>query len=630
MIRMFLSTILGASLFMLGCASTLKDKNQPKVSFDEFRKLISPTSIVLLEGKNQFLTVLAMPNDPYPKVYRYDIASKQFTVDYDAGRGVFSLMMARDGKSLFLQMDNNGDENFQIYSYNPETRITSLVFGKDGFRAMANNTDQAGRWLFLTSNHENKAVYSVYRMDLQTKKMERMSDGKTNLGEAYISPDGQKIVAVRNLSNNENQTYWINTKTKKTQLLFKKPNSIFHPSFLDAKGQFLYGNSDFNRDRKACFKIALNKPNQATVVKEDKNKDITCSYGEWSKLYFLSESYNGRTTLNAYRKMFSDPVAIPQILENQTVSAVDFDRTSKQLLLQYSAANNPGSLYFLDITNGKLPHVLNYNRSPIPMEQLATSSDFTFKSFDGMEIHGILYAKPEWKTSGKKYPVVIWPHGGPDAHEGHNYRKWFQYLALNDFVVFAPNFRGSTGYGKKFETLNDKDWGGAHIKDIVAGKEAVTQLPWVDSNNAFIFGGSFGGYSTLSAITTHPEAFKAAVGFVAIANLSTFMKSIPPDEAWQTEFIREIGHPVHDIALYKERSPFFHVDKIKIPLQIYQAENDVRTVKAEMDTFVGEMRKQGKVVEYTVLKDVGHSLARPETQKQVAEGAVIFFKSQIQ
>ena len=104
------------------------------------------------------------------------------------------------------------------------------------------------------------------------------------------------------------------------------------------------------------------------------------------------------------------------------------------------------------------------------------------------------------------------------------------------------------------------------------------------------------------------------------------MKSIPPDEGWQTEFKREMGDPEKDKALYKERSPFFHVNNIKIPLQIYQAENDVRTVKSEMDDFVAEMQKQGKPVEYTVLKDVGHGLARPEAQKQVVEGTVRFFK----
>ena len=162
---------------------------------------------------------------------------------------------------------------------------------------------------------------------------------------------------------------------------------------------------------------------------------------------------------------------------------------------------------------------------------------------------------------------------------------------------------------------------------MVAGKEAIKNLPYIDEQNMFIFGGSFGGYSTLAAVTFQPKEFKAAVGFIAIGNLFTFMKSIPPDEAWQAEFTREIGDPKKDKALYRERSPFFHVNKIQTPLQIYQAENDVRTVKSEMDEFVAEMKKQGKPVQYTVLKDVGHGLATPESRKQVLEGTVKFFKS---
>ncbi len=618
----------GALVALLsGCASS--NKSDLKVSFDEFQKILSPRSTVVMEGQQALLLVMARPGDAYPKVYRYDIKDKKFTMVYDHGQSVGSLVESRTGKRLFLHIDEKGDENYKIYEFDPITYKAKLLFGKDKRQTYVVNTDETDKNLFFVSNYENKAIYSVYKMDLKSQKTTRLSDGKTNLMGALVSPDGSWVVASRYLSNNENQLFLINPNTKKTKLFFRKKNSTFEPAFIDFKTMSLYGNTDYKRDRTGCAKIPFNKPNQVYYVKEEKNKDVRCGYGEWSKLYYISKSFNGRSDLTFYKKMFADPIEVPQLLNNQTVRAIFYDRKTGKMLLKYSAANSPGSLYWFDIKNNQTSQVLDYNRSSIPQSALATSYDFEYESFDGLKIHGILYAKEDWKKSGKKYPLVVWPHGGPDFYESHNYRKWFQYLALNDFVVFAPNFRGSAGYGKKFETLNDKDWGGGHIRDLVEGRKAVEKLDWIDENNVFIFGGSFGGYSTLATTTFQPKAFKAAVGVVAIGNLFTFMKSIPPDEAWQAEFTREIGDPVKDKKLYEARSPFFHVDKIQIPLQIYQAENDVRTVKAEMDDFVAEMKKQGKPVAYTVLKDVGHGLARPEAQKQVAEGAVRFFKSQI-
>ncbi len=627
---MIKKTILGLfmSLIVASCATTGGNKDL-KVDFEEFQKILSPNSMVLMEGQKALLMTIARPGDEYPKVYRYDFPSKEFTLLYDHGQSVGQMVESRSGEKVFLHIDNKGDENSKIYTFDPKTKKAEMLFGNKDRRAYVVNTDKKDKTLFFISNHEKKSVYSIYTMDLSTKKVNRISDGRTNLMGAMVNPEGTLIVGSRSLSNNENQLYLIDTQKKTTKLFFKKPNSVFAPAFIDSKTASIYGTTDYKRNRQGCARIPLNKPNHVYYVKENKDKDIQCGYGEWSDLYYLLESYKGRTELTFYKSMFKNKIEVPQLFTNQTVRPVSFDRTSNQMLLKYSAANNPGSLYLFDIKSKKYSKVLDYNRSSLSEKMLATSYDFEYKSFDGMEIHGILYAKPEWKKSGKKYPLIIWPHGGPDFHESHNYRKWFQYMALNDFVVYAPNVRGSTGYGKKFETLNDKDWGGGHIKDLVEARKAVEKLDWIDENNTFIFGGSFGGYSTLATVTFQPDAFKAAVGVVAIGNLFTFMDSIPPDEAWQTEFKREIGDPEKDKDLYKERSPFFHVNNIKVPLQIYQAENDVRTVKAEMDDFVEEMKKQGKPVSYTVLKDVGHGLARPEAQKKVAEGAVLFFKSQM-
>ncbi len=629
MIKTFLTFFLAVAL--ASCTSkTVKQKTSGvAVSYEDFQKILQLRDITLVSGQGAFLTIMAMPGDSYPSIYRYDMKTKIFTKDFDRGQSISSLDQDRTGKSVYVLIDNKGDENTGVYVYDFEKKAVTPIFVKPGYKSYIIDSDKDGKNLFLVSNFEDKAIFSVYKMDTLTKAVERITDGRTNFVYGSVSPSGRKILAVRNLSNNENQVFVVDTKTKESTLLFKKKDSIFSPTFFSTDEKSVYGVSDFGKERKGCVEIKISNPNALNYILSDSQKDIYCEYSELAQRFFVEERSRGRSNIKIYKKMFSDEVPIPDLFANQSVKFVNFDRVQGKLLLQYSAANNPGSLYTLDLNTLNHQHVLDYNVSNLKADDLARTYDFDFKSFDGTPIHGIIHAKPEWITSGKKYPLIVWPHGGPDHFESHDYRAIFQFLSLNGYVVFAPNFRGSSGYGKKFETLNDKDWGGGHIRDLVSGKDEVAKLSYIDTNNIFIMGGSFGGYSTLATVVFHPREFKAAVGIVAIGNLFTFLKSIPPDEAWQSEFRREMGDPVADKALFEQRSPFFHVKNIAIPLQIYQAENDVRTVKAEMDDFVAEMKRHNKPVDYIVLRDVGHGLETPLSRKQVYEGAVQFFNSHI-
>ena len=401
----FILSILTSIFLFSGCSSNMKGGDSMDISYEEFQKLLSPRSIVLLEGKNAFLTVIAMPGDKYPRVYRYDMTKKDFTLVYDHGQGVSYLAEDRAGKNIYLHIDNNGDENTKIYIFDPGTKKVSLLFGRDNFKARWINSDKTGKYGFFVSNFEKKSVYSVYRIDMASKKVERLTDGKTNLDDVAVSVDGSQLVAVRGLSNNESQAYHVNVAKKKMRRIFKFKNSIFSPSFFSQDGKYIFGQSTASRDRVGCARIKVNKPNSVEYIASEKDKDISCGFGEWSGLYWLAEQAKGKRKLRFFKTMFKDEVKIPSLLNNQSVSAVGYDRVSKKMLLQFSAANNPGSLYNFKPKDFSVEKVLDYNRSSIAMDQLATSYDYEYKSFDGMNIHGIIYMKPEWKTSGKKYPA---------------------------------------------------------------------------------------------------------------------------------------------------------------------------------------------------------------------------------
>lgn len=625
------------SLTLLACQSTNQGQREgskvsakASLSYEEFQKVLAPRDRFMpLPGGKESLVLMAMPGDPFAKIYSLDHATQKFTLKHSVGRPIASFTRDYTLKNYYVLVDNNGDENYIIGKYDPAKATSAPFFGKPGFKATIADFSSDGETIYAVSNHENKSIYSVYAIDRESGLAKRVTDGKTNFDSAVLSPDGNWLALNQFLGNNESHLWLMEVSTGKITKALARKATNYNASFFSPDSRTLYVISNHLRDRTACGKISVSQPKRLTWAHVKPDRDIKCYQQRSGDITFLLEFFQGQVITRPFTGVFEKELAIPapeRSLVSNFVRLPD-ESTAYVRIVQ---ANNPGDYYRFDISKGKaapLERLAKMNISKIPDSEFAKSYDLNYKSFDGFQIHGIVYAKEEWTKGDKKYPVILWPHGGPDSQELHSYHPFFQYWALNDFVVFAPNFRGSTGYGKKFETLNDRDWGGGHIKDLIAGKKALEKLPYVDSSRIFIVGASFGGYSTLSAITQYPTEFKGAVAIVALANLFTFYKSIPPDPAWQNEFLTELGDPVKDEKLYRARSPYFFAEKIQIPLKIFQAENDIRTVKAEMDQFVERLNKHKIPVEYVVLENEGHGFARTETWQTVLQGTVEFLKS---
>ncbi|MES3037546.1 MAG: prolyl oligopeptidase family serine peptidase [Bdellovibrionota bacterium] len=614
-------------VFLSACQSKPKS-SKVEFKYSEFEKVVLPKGELMpLPGANESLLLVNLPEDKYPKLYRLHHATQTFKVELDFGRPIN--YSARDHlfKRYFLLVDQNGDENFQIYTYDLKTKKTTNLFGKKGFQAAPVGFSKDADRMYIRSNHEDKKIFSVYRLNLITKEIEKLTDGKISWDDITVDPEERYLTLSQSIGNNENHLTLFNLKTKKSHLLFKKPGTNFENAFFDPKKPIFYLNSNDDRDRTGCASVAyLEKEPKLVWLKTDDKKDISCYYEQSSRITKMVEQFDGQIKIRLLDGIFGQELATP-IPDKVIASQFSVLRKDGYAFVRLVSSNNPGNYYRFKLADGakaELETISQMNLSQIHAQEFAESFDITYKSFDGMPIHGIIYAKEEWLTQPIKRPLIVWPHGGPDSLEQHRFHPFFQYWVLNGYVVFAPNFRGSTGYGKKFETMNDKDWGGGHIKDLVWGRREMTKLPYIDSKRTFIVGASFGGYSTLSTITQYPKEFKAAVAMVALANLFTFYKSIPPDPAWQNEFLMEMGNPITDADLYKERSPFYSADRIRIPLKIYQAENDIRTVKAEMDEFVNQAQLSGHKVEYEVLKDEGHHFGRTETWEKVLQGTIDF------
>jgi dipeptidyl aminopeptidase/acylaminoacyl peptidase len=244
---------------------------------------------------------------------------------------------------------------------------------------------------------------------------------------------------------------------------------------------------------------------------------------------------------------------------------------------------------------------------------MAYTKPISYTSRDGLTIHGYLTLPKGIKV--EKLPVVVNPHGGPWARDGWYFNPEVQFLANRGYAVLQMNFRGSTGYGKKFWQASFKEWGKKMQDDITDGVEYLKKEGIANPERIAIYGASYGGYATLAGVAFTPDLYTCAVDYVGIANLFTFMNAIPPYwKPYIEQFYEMVGDPVKDSLLFAEASPVLHADKIKTPLLFAQGANDPRVNKSESDQMVAALKQRGIEVEYLVKDNEGHGFLNQNNQ----------------
>jgi dipeptidyl aminopeptidase/acylaminoacyl peptidase len=294
------------------------------------------------------------------------------------------------------------------------------------------------------------------------------------------------------------------------------------------------------------------------------------------------------------------------------------------------SVRQPADVWMFDL---RLPHgesLIHFPRRQITFslmggiraEQLSSGEMVSYRSFDKTTIHTLLI-RPPVQRLGSPPPAIVIVHGGPNGQILSGFNPYMQVLAEAGFAVIAPNFRGSTGHGKAFEDLNNKDWGGGDLKDLVAAVKHFADRGVIDAARVGITGGSYGGYMTLMALCKAPEVFKAGVERYGMPDLvMDYMLSKSRFMDW---YETEMGNPVKDAALFRERSPLPYLDKIKAPLLIFQGAADTNVPKAESDLLVAVLKELKKPHEYIVYEGEGHGFTKRKNLLDHHRRATAFF-----
>jgi dipeptidyl aminopeptidase/acylaminoacyl peptidase len=306
------------------------------------------------------------------------------------------------------------------------------------------------------------------------------------------------------------------------------------------------------------------------------------------------------------------------------VSIVSRDDTDKVWYLLVNRPDRSPSFWRWD-RGARKAKFLFATRPKLDGYELAAMAPVAFSARDGLKIRAYL-TTPAGREA-KSLPLVILVHGGPWVRDGWGFHPEAQWIASLGFACLQVNYRGSSGFGKKFLHAGDREWGAKMQDDLTDAAKWAVASGVADKKRVAIYGGSYGGYAALAGAAFTPGVYRCAVDVVGPSNLITLIRSIPPYwEPMKRVFDLRVGDVEKEPDFLKSRSPLFHADKIEIPLLIAQGANDPRVKQAEAEQIVDALRAKGKPVEYMLFPDEGHGFAKPANRLTFYAAAEAFLE----
>jgi len=543
----------------------------------------------------------------------------------DKKRGIRFYTWQYDGKHVLYIQDRDGDENWHLYQTNLETKLTRDLTPFEGVQAqpIAHEPEFPGVYL-AGLNVRDRRLHDVYRIDLKTGAVELdtqnpgdvagwTTDNNLQVRAAQIyAPDGGTVIRIRD----NPKAPWREFQKWGADEGFGGVAGITP----DNKGAWVISSVGANASRLLEVDIATGK---SKVIAEDAQYDVAgiMAHPRTRKLEAVS-FVRARTEWQILDKSIEADFEALRKVRDGDFFVGSRDLADKTWLVAYVVDDGPVAYYAYDRATKKATFLFT-NRPALEKFKLAKMQPVSFKSRDGLTIHGYLSVPPDKEP--RNLPMVLNVHGGPWGRDSWGLNNEAQWLTNRGYAVLQINFRGSTGYGKAFLNAGDREWGGKMHDDLIDGKNWAVQQGYADAKKICIYGGSYGGYATLVGVTFTPNEFACGVDIVGPSNIVTLIASIPPYWApLKAVFDKRVGHIEKDKEFLESRSPLFKAGQIKVPLLIAQGANDPRVKQAESDQIVAAMRKNNKPVEYIVFPDEGHGFARPENRLKFYAAAEAF------
>jgi dipeptidyl aminopeptidase/acylaminoacyl peptidase len=612
-----------AAMFFLFFACEQPVQKAPQIPLEDFFRNPEKTAFQL-SPNGEFFSYLA-PWQKRLNVFVQKIgADSAVRITSETARDIAGYLWKGDNRILFLK-DTGGDENFHLYGVNTDgSNLKGLTVFEKVRTMIIDDLKDVDNEVIVGLNKRNPTVFDPFRLNVVTGEMTQLAENPGNITGWMTDHDGKLRLAITSDGVNNTILYRDKESDAFRPVLTTSFKETVSPALFTFDNKMVFALSNLNRDKTALVTFDVANGKEVETLFETQEADIEgVDYSRKDKK-LLAVSW----TTDKEKEHFFDAEAqgmkkeLEQKLPGYQIAVGSTNKAEDKFMIRTYSDKSRGAYYFFDKKTRELKKMADL--SPwLNEKDLCDMRPVSYTSRDGLTIQGYL-TLPKGFTP-KNLPVVINPHGGPWARDYWGFNPEVQFLANNGYAVLQMNYRGSTGYGKKFWEASFKQWGKTMQDDISDGVKWLIGQGIADPKRVAIYGGSYGGYATLAGITLTPELYACAVDYVGVANLFTFMNTIPPYWKPLLDMFHEmVGSPKTDSLLLAEVSPVFHVDKIRAPLFVAQGANDPRVNKNESDQMVAALKARGIDVEYMVKDNEGHGFRNEENRFDFYRAMITF------
>jgi dipeptidyl aminopeptidase/acylaminoacyl peptidase len=538
-----------------------------------------------------------------------------------------------DGKWIAYMSDYDGDEQWDIFLVSPKT---GQVVNLTNTREIAEESptwSHDGRYLAYMVKPKTSSVFEIDVYDTLMRDVKHLTTGtaKDRMNVAPIwSADGKFIVYTQEQAKGtDSNVFLVEVASAQSTLLTPHDGERTYSAndvSPDGKDVLITSNAGDGYDNVGVLDIASKKVRWLT---NDKWEISGESFSPDGKFLTYNANVDGNTDIYLYEVASGKARALPLPKGvNQVAGRTSpFARDNLRLLYYHTGPTAPGDLWVYSLADGKSHQLTHSLVGGVRSEDMVEPHIAHYPSKDGKwTISAFVYMPYNLPRNGE-HPAIVYVHGGPTAQTMNTFNRFVQYVANQGYIVIAPNYRGSTGYGKEFQQANLFDMGGGDLQDVLAAADWIKQTGYVDPKKLILMGGSYGGYMTMMGVTKAPELWAAGVPIVPFVNWFTEIQN--EDPVLQQSDLATMGDLEKNKALYEDRSPINFVDQIKAPLYLLAGGNDPRCPKEEAQQVVDAVKKRGGVVEYKVYENEGHGFARVENQIDAYKRVADFLKARV-
>lgn len=574
-----------------------------------------------------------LKNHVYVKNVKTDEVKRVITEGEELVRGYG---WANDDRLIYV-MDKGGNEDYHLFAVNVDGTNEKELTPYDGVRVeILALLKEDKEHMIISMNKNNPQVFEPFKININTGEIEQLYENKdmANPIMGYEFDKDGNLRGFSRLKDGINSELYYDKGDGKYELMkttkWDDTFSIISFDYATENPHDAYVVSNLDSDKTEIYKYDLAK--DKVIEKLFANEDYDVSGAslsrnrDWELDYFSyeGEKYNIIPVSDYYKKLHAR-------LEKE-FKGYDFYISGKtddesQYLLYVTSDKLYGKYYSYDVAKDEIK--LLFDLMPqLHEEDMAEMRPITFMSRDGVKLHGYI-TLPKEALQGKKVPVIVNPHGGPQGvRDSWGFNPEAQLFASRGYATLHVNFRISGGYGKEFFRSGFKQIGRKAMDDVEDGLQYVISQGWVDADKAAIYGGSHGGYAVLRGLTKTPDLYACGVDYVGVSNLFTFMQTIPPYWAPYLPIMKAVWYdeaiPEEKIIM-EEVSPAYHIDKIKKPLFVVQGANDPRVNIDESDQIVRGLRKKDINVPYMVKYNEGHGFGKEENRMDLYTAMMGFF-----